>query len=43
MTLLLNHFNHEIGFEDWKTLKNPDLYSIDELNNVKHINMSLNE
>ncbi len=43
MTLLLNHFNHEIGFEEWKALKNPDLYSIDKYNNVKHISMSLNE
>lgn len=43
MTLLLNHFNHEIGFENWKTLRNPDLYSIDEHNNVKHINIALNE
>ncbi len=43
MTLLLNHFNHEILFEEWKALKNPDLYSIDKYNNVKHISMSLNE
>lgn len=35
--------NREIGFEEWKALKNPDLYSIDKHNNVKHINISLNE
>ncbi len=43
MILLLNHFNREIGFEEWKSLKDPDLNSIDEHKNDKHINMLVNE
>ncbi|HCN59797.1 histidine phosphatase family protein [Mammaliicoccus fleurettii] len=43
MILLLNHFNREIGFEEWISLKDPDLNSIDEHNNDKHINILVNE
>jgi len=26
MSLLLNHYNQNFGFEQWKTLSNPDIY-----------------
>jgi len=28
MSLLLKHFDHEFGFENWKNLSNPDVYLI---------------
>ncbi|MEB6340893.1 histidine phosphatase family protein [Mammaliicoccus sciuri] len=37
MSLLLNHFDKQFGFDEWKALKNPDLYAIDEALQVKHI------
>ena len=29
MTLLLKHFNPEIGFDDWQRLTNPDVYRVE--------------
>ncbi len=43
MTLLLNHFDKSFGFEDWKKLQNPDLFSIDDHHKVKHIELKLDE
>lgn len=37
MSLLLNHFDKQFGFEEWKAIKNPDLYVIDEALQVKHV------
>ena len=28
LTLILKHFNHTIGFNEWRTLTNPDIYEI---------------
>ncbi|MFD2637936.1 histidine phosphatase family protein [Piscibacillus salipiscarius] len=28
MTLMLNHFDRQYGFEDWKSLSNPDVYKV---------------
>ncbi|MGP4071589.1 histidine phosphatase family protein [Piscibacillus sp. B03] len=28
MILMLNHFDRQYGFEEWKSLKNPDVYKI---------------
>ncbi|EEK70858.1 MULTISPECIES: histidine phosphatase family protein [Bacillus] len=28
LTLILKHFDHTIGFDEWKTLTNPDIYEI---------------
>ncbi|WP_459501692.1 histidine phosphatase family protein [Bacillus sp. C1] len=28
LTLILKHFDHTIGFKDWKSLSNPDVYEI---------------
>ncbi|GAB6434335.1 histidine phosphatase family protein [Bacillus luti] len=28
LTLILRHFDHSIGFHEWKTLTNPDIYEI---------------
>lgn len=37
MSLLLNHFDKQFGFDEWKALMNPDLYAIDEALQVKHL------
>ncbi|MBL1705541.1 histidine phosphatase family protein, partial [Klebsiella pneumoniae] len=28
LTLILRHFDSSIGFHEWKTLTNPDIYEI---------------
>ena len=28
LTLILKHFDHTIGFHEWKALTNPDMYEI---------------
>jgi 2,3-bisphosphoglycerate-dependent phosphoglycerate mutase len=33
MSLLLNHFNKEFGFDEWSRLSNPDVYHIKSENN----------
>ncbi|MED0904310.1 histidine phosphatase family protein [Bacillus nitratireducens] len=39
LTLILKHFDHTIGFDEWKTLTNPDIYEItlDEQSIVKRL------
>ncbi|MEG0470828.1 MAG: histidine phosphatase family protein [Solibacillus sp.] len=33
MSLLLNHFNNNFGFNEWKNLSNPDIYLLEFSNN----------
>ncbi|MFZ7946106.1 histidine phosphatase family protein [Neobacillus sp. 19] len=33
MSLLLKHFNKDFGFDDWKSLSNPDVYLLENDNN----------
>ncbi|MEB6247533.1 phosphoglycerate mutase family protein [Mammaliicoccus sciuri] len=40
MSLLLNHFDKQFGFDEWKALKNPDLYAIDESSQIKHVTIN---
>lgn len=28
MTLILKHFNNQIGYAEWETLQNPDVYGV---------------
>ncbi|MED1511690.1 histidine phosphatase family protein [Bacillus proteolyticus] len=39
LTLILKHFDHTIGFDEWKTLTNPDIYEItlDEQSIIKRL------
>ncbi len=39
LTLILKHFDHTIGFIEWRTLTNPDIYeiTIDEQNSIKRL------
>ncbi len=40
IALLLNHFDHTFGFEQWKTMRNPDIYALqfcEELESPQHI------
>ncbi|HAL09282.1 MAG TPA: histidine phosphatase family protein [Staphylococcus sp.] len=39
MTLLLNHFDKQFGFDEWKNLNNPDLYVIDNEQQIKRITL----
>ncbi len=40
MSLLLNHFDKQFDFDEWKALKNPDLYAIDESSQIKHVTIN---
>jgi 2,3-bisphosphoglycerate-dependent phosphoglycerate mutase len=33
LSLLLNHFNNEFGFDDWRNLRNPDVFLLKNENN----------
>lgn len=39
LTLILKHFDHTIGFHEWRTLTNPDMYeiTIDEQCSLKRL------
>lgn len=37
MSLLLNHYNKEFGFEQWKSLANPDVYCLRFTKNQTHL------
>jgi 2,3-bisphosphoglycerate-dependent phosphoglycerate mutase len=40
MTLILKHFDERSGFEEWKSLTNPDVYMLScegELVSIKHL------
>lgn len=40
MSLILKHFDDSIGFNEWKSLSNPDVYEITIINNentIKHL------
>ncbi|WP_267910607.1 hypothetical protein [Mammaliicoccus vitulinus] len=39
MTLLLNHFDKQFGFDECKNLNNPDLYVIDNEQQIKRITL----
>jgi predicted acetyltransferase len=30
LSLLLNHYNHHFGFEEWKSLRNPDVFLLEK-------------
>lgn len=38
MSLILKHFDRSIGFEEWKDLKNPDIYHIKIDNSFAELN-----
>lgn len=38
MSLILKHFDDSIGFEEWKSLRNPDVYTLIIDNNKSSIN-----
>lgn len=33
LSLLLNHYNNEFGFDDWRNLRNPDVFLLKKENN----------
>ncbi|WP_019414709.1 histidine phosphatase family protein [Paenisporosarcina sp. TG20] len=40
MSLILKHFDDSLGFSEWKSLSNPDIYKITLINNentIKHL------
>lgn len=37
MSLILKHFDDSIGFQDWKSLSNPDVYTLSLVNNESTI------
>ena len=37
MSLILKHFDDSIGFQDWKSLSNPDVYTLTIENNESTI------
>lgn len=38
MSLLLKHYDHKVGFEEWKKLSNPDVYLLnDQDGNVERV------
>ncbi|MGV2941860.1 histidine phosphatase family protein [Mesobacillus sp. LC4] len=37
MSLLLNHYNDEFGFEDWRNLSNPDVFQLTLTKNEVHM------
>jgi 2,3-bisphosphoglycerate-dependent phosphoglycerate mutase len=37
MSLILKHFDNSIGFQDWKSLSNPDVFSLTIVNNESNI------
>ena len=37
MSLILKHFDDSIGFQDWKSLSNPDVYMLTTVNNESAI------
>ncbi|WP_438350652.1 histidine phosphatase family protein [Paenibacillus sp. FA6] len=37
MSLIIRHYNKEFGFEDWKTLSNPDIYKLEIQDNKSSI------
>lgn len=34
LSLLLKHYNHNFGFEDWRNLQNPDVFVLKKDNNI---------
>ncbi|HEY4601943.1 MAG TPA: histidine phosphatase family protein [Cerasibacillus sp.] len=37
ISILLNHYDKNYGFEEWKRLSNPDVYLLEFLQNSRHI------
>lgn len=41
ISLLLNHYDQNFGFEEWKSLSNPDVYQLKISQNDVHINLAI--
>jgi 2,3-bisphosphoglycerate-dependent phosphoglycerate mutase len=37
ISLLLKHYDHNVGFEQWKSLSNPDVYLLRLIKNETHV------